>query len=102
MTHAIIEKVEQIIAESANVPGLFANKCAVDVVRAVLDAIAEPSETQMAAAKALPVTKVVDGMITTTAIRYGGIGALPGSPDTPLQQWYRAMVAALLQEIKDE
>lgn len=64
-----------------------------------LDAIAEPSEAQMAAANALPITKAVDSLIVMTATRYGDVTTIPGAPDTPLQQWYRAMIAALQGEL---
>ena len=125
MTHVIIEKVARAKAarlmaettEENGVPrwqarGFESLDAAVEAnwkarvlqatadTLAVLDAIAEPSETQMAAANALPVTKIVDGMIATTAIRYGGIGPLPGAPDTPLQQWYRAMITTLHEEVR--
>jgi hypothetical protein len=72
-------------------------------IAAVLEAIAEPTEAQMHAAEALPVTGVISGMIMMHAARNGGIAAgsgLPGPPDTPLQQWYRAMIAALRKELE--
>ncbi len=70
-------------------------------ISALLDAIAEPSEAQLAAANALPITKQVDGFIAMTAMRYGGRGdmGIPGAPDTPIQQWYRAMIAALRHSV---
>lgn len=42
-----MQRVEQIIATSANVPLPFATKCAVDVVLAVLDAIIEPGDAEL-------------------------------------------------------
>jgi hypothetical protein len=70
-------------------------------VRAVLDAIAEPSDATLAAAVALPITKYVDGMIGVTAMRYGGDTGLPMPPNSPIQQWYRAIIETLRKEIEN-
>jgi len=69
-------------------------------ILAVLDAIAEPSDAMLAAAVALPVTEQVNNTICVTAMRYGGNTGLPIPPDSPIQQWYRAMIAELRKEIE--
>lgn len=71
------------------------------VARAFFDALAEPTEAQLTAARELPVTKQVNSMIETTAFRYGGSN-LPEPPNSPIQQWYRAMIAALKTEVESD
>lgn len=66
--------------------------------RAVLEVMREPTKAMIEAANALPVTKKVDTLVTMTAMRYGGISGLEGKPNTPLEQWYRAMIDAALAE----
>lgn len=48
----------------------------------------------LTAANALPITKQVDGLVTATAMRYGGDTGLAAPPNSPLEQWWVAMVAA--------
>lgn len=71
------------------------------IASAVLDAIAEPSDAMLAAAVVLPVTEQVNNMIGITAMRYGGGTVLPLPPNSPIQQWYRIMIAELRKEIEN-
>jgi hypothetical protein len=64
--------------------------------RATIEALREPSEAMMAAANALPVSKQVNGMISFMTLRAGTDTGLPGAPNTPLQQWWRAMIDCAL------
>lgn len=59
---------------------------------AIVPRVATPE--MLAAANALPVTKQVDGLVTATAMRYGGVTGLPEAPNSPLEQWWAAMIAA--------
>lgn len=52
------------------------------------------TEVMMAAANALPVTDQVNGWIVDSAMRHGGDTGLPKPPNSPLEQWWGAMVAA--------
>lgn len=52
----------------------------------------QATQKMIAAANALPVTAQVDGLIGDIVSRNGGVTHLPASPDTPLEQWWRAMV----------
>lgn len=69
-------------------------------ILAVLDLIKEPTVAQMVAANELPITQQINGMISVMAMRNGDFDALPGEPDSPLQQWYRAMIAVLIEGAK--
>lgn len=52
----------------------------------------EATEAMLGAANALPVTSQVDGLIAMAAMRHGGVTGLDGPPNTPLEQWWGAMV----------
>lgn len=51
------------------------------------------TEAMVDAANALPVTSRANGLIAMTVTRYSGVTGFDGPPNTPLEQWWSAMVA---------
>lgn len=50
------------------------------------------TEAMVDAANALPVTSQANGLIAITITRYSGVTGFDGPPNTPLEQWWSAMV----------
>jgi hypothetical protein len=67
-------------------------ECLRDAGFVVVPRVATPD--MLNAANALPVTKQVNGLVGMTAIRQGGDTGLPQPPNSPIEQWWAAMVAA--------
>lgn len=69
------------------------------MARAALETIREPTEAMLAAANALPITARIDSIISLAAMRTGGASPIDPPPNSPIQQWFRAMINAALEEV---
>lgn len=74
------------------------SKCRMLNAVAAVTELRQPSEAMLKAANELPVTKKVDGIVSLAFAHGISLGLECAPPNTPIQQWYRAMIDAILTE----